>query len=109
MLQAVLSINAAPHAAVEARRFVAARLEAWDLTDECPPILLGVSELVTNALVHGAGRIIVRVALAGAVVRVEVCDEGSGTAELRPIVTDGGRVGGWGLRIVDNVADAWGH
>jgi anti-sigma regulatory factor (Ser/Thr protein kinase) len=64
-----------------------------------------VSELVTNALVHGIGTITLRIDVEPAVLRVEVSDEGN--VALPPSPTPGAH-GGWGLRIVDQLADEWG-
>jgi anti-sigma regulatory factor (Ser/Thr protein kinase) len=64
-----------------------------------------VSELVTNALVHGIGTITLRIDVEPAALRVEVSDEGN--VALAPSPTPGAH-GGWGLRIVDQLADEWG-
>ena len=64
-----------------------------------------VSELVTNALVHGIGTITLRIDVEPAALRVEVSDEGN--VALAPSPTPGAH-GGWGLRIVDQLADDWG-
>ena len=66
---------------------------------------LMVSELVTNALQHGTGAISLRIEVEANVLRVEVSDEGN--VALAPSPTPGAH-GGWGLRIVDEVADDWG-
>ena len=66
---------------------------------------LMVSELVTNALVHGIGVIWLRMDIETDAVRVEVSDEGN--VALAPSPTPGAH-GGWGLRIVDQLADDWG-
>lgn len=66
---------------------------------------LMVSELVTNALVHGIGTITLRIDVEPAALRVEVSDEGN--VALAPSPTPGAH-GGRGLRIVDQVADDWG-
>jgi two-component sensor histidine kinase len=66
---------------------------------------LMVSELVTNALVHGRGAITIRIASQPAHLTIEVADEGHGTVSIVPAP---GAAGGWGLRIVDELADDWG-
>ena len=75
--------------------------EAFDNTQ------MVVSELVNNAVVHGSGAVALKAQLRGAVVRVEVIDEGSGNA---PAVRDQGHEdgGGWGLRIVESLSTEWG-
>ena len=67
-----------------------------------------VSELVTNAVVHGPNHPIrVRVELGeDGVVRGEIEDEGSGTVRLRAAGIHAG--GGHGLGIVDALSDSWG-
>jgi anti-sigma regulatory factor (Ser/Thr protein kinase) len=66
---------------------------------------LMVSELVTNALRHGQGVITLGITPATYHLTVEVADEGHGEVV---IAAASGASGGWGLRIVDELADAWG-
>jgi anti-sigma regulatory factor (Ser/Thr protein kinase) len=69
--------------------------------------VLIVSELVTNALRHGLGGIVLRAAFTPASeIRLAVIDAGDGTPELQPVDTE--RIGGLGLRIVDEIAADWG-
>jgi anti-sigma regulatory factor (Ser/Thr protein kinase) len=69
--------------------------------------LLVSSELVTNAFKHGRGKIELRLRLLGNFLRIEVIDEGRGQAPaVRQEKPD--ESGGWGLRIVDQVAAQWG-
>lgn len=92
-------------APAEARRLVAAALGAW------PPhrralVALLTSELVTNAVLYGEGRIHLGVGLDVDAVRVEVSDEGA----ERPVRTTPEAWGehGRGLLMVDTVAHEWG-
>ena len=64
-----------------------------------------VSELVTNAVVHGVGAISLRIDAEAETVRIEVADEGG--VALAPSPAPGAH-GGWGLRIVEQLADDWG-
>ena len=66
---------------------------------------LMVSELVTNAVVHGVGAISLRIDLEADAVRIEVADEGNVALAPSP---EAGAHGGWGLRIVEQLADDWG-
>lgn len=66
---------------------------------------LMASELVTNALRHGRGAITIRITSGRDDVTVEVADEGHGDVAIAP---SPGASGGWGLRLVDALADAWG-
>jgi anti-sigma regulatory factor (Ser/Thr protein kinase) len=74
-------------------------------------VRLLVSELVTNALRHadlGPGDSIrLNVALEQGIVRVEVCDPGTGF-ELHGNPGDPDTVEGWGLYLVETLADRWG-
>jgi serine/threonine-protein kinase RsbW len=66
---------------------------------------LMASELVSNALRHGRGVITIRITSGSDDVTVEVADEGHGEVAITPTP---GVFGGWGLRLVDELADAWG-
>jgi anti-sigma regulatory factor (Ser/Thr protein kinase) len=66
---------------------------------------LMVSELVTNAVVHGVGAIWLRIDIEADAVRIEVADEGNAAVAPSP---EPGAHGGWGLRIVEQLADDWG-
>ncbi|NEC06154.1 ATP-binding protein [Streptomyces sp. SID7909] len=93
-----------------ARRRAARLVSAWGHADRAGEVALLVSELATNALIHGSlrGRLIrVRVALTGAALRVEVTDP---RGERLPGIREAGgdECYGRGLPIVDGVADRWG-
>jgi anti-sigma regulatory factor (Ser/Thr protein kinase) len=83
-------------------------LSSWGFDAQAPALELAVSELVTNALEHGDGAIELQLSAQGDELRLEVVDEGRGPAPpaLRDVPVD--EPGGWGLRMVDEVADAWG-
>lgn len=90
--------------AAVARRFTRAALAGWAYEGSHDDVVLVVSELVTNALSHGHGA--PRLVLAGTAwrVRVEVGDDSA----LAPAIRDIGPTGGWGLRLVEQVAVDWG-
>jgi len=90
----------------DARRFVRDTLSAWDHGDAAPSAQLLVSELVTNAVVHG-GRapVIVRLEEEPLRLRIEVSD---GNARDLPQLRVPHDSGARGLHIVDAVASAWG-
>jgi anti-sigma regulatory factor (Ser/Thr protein kinase) len=76
------------------------------VTDEVrDDALLLTSELVANALQHGKGVVTLRVLHEPRELLVEVADEGHGAIEMTQNPTS---LGGWGLRVVDQVADDWG-
>lgn len=62
-----------------------------------------VSELVSNVLLHAHGSPVVRLSHAPAGVRVEVVDD----SPLLPTILRSGP-GGFGLRLVERLATAWG-
>lgn len=68
-----------------------------------------VSEVVTNAVIHGGHTrgLDVEVVLSDAAVRVTVSDTGNGFVP-RPRALDSDEVGGWGLYLVERLATAWG-
>lgn len=73
-------------------------------------LALLVSELVTNSYRHSGARdrpIGVDVAVAGDRIRGEIVDQGPGFA-AEPVPEAERWIGGWGLRIVDRLADRWG-
>jgi anti-sigma regulatory factor (Ser/Thr protein kinase) len=99
-----------PSAASAARNALGAlepRLDAQVLND----IRLLVSELVTNAIRHSGaapdGHVGLDVSIGKNSIRVEVADAGPGfVPEDRD--EDTSRPGGWGLYLVDRIADRWG-
>ena len=74
-------------------------------------LLLLVTEVVTNAVKHGGGGIDGPIQLEvrrdNGLVHVDVVDPGAGFAP--PATTwNGERSGGWGLFLVDRIAERWG-
>jgi anti-sigma regulatory factor (Ser/Thr protein kinase) len=107
-----ITVAAAPTAAGEARRALAARRLVGDTHE--PPLLLLVSELVTNSVRHAGlraeERIHLRAGRADHRAYVEVCDPGrSGQVpDRRETGIDALEPGGLGLMLVDEIADRWG-
>jgi anti-sigma regulatory factor (Ser/Thr protein kinase) len=94
----------------------AARLALADLDSALDPstsfdVRLLVSELVTNSVQHasiGAEESIrLHVDIGGECVRVEVMDSGPGF-ELKDPIPDAATDSGWGLFLVNQIADRWG-
>ena len=73
--------------------------------DRLDTAVLLISELVTNAVLHGTGEIRLMIDIRNGDARFTVCDEGSGTPIVRP---EPGPDGGWGLRLVGQLAARWG-
>ncbi|TDB87435.1 SpoIIE family protein phosphatase [Actinomadura sp. 7K534] len=87
------------------RAQVAARLTDWGLGTLTDTVELLVSELVTNALVHGAGTIGLRL-IKGGTLLCEVYDDGADLPRLRHAeATD---ESGRGLQLVSHLAARWG-
>ncbi|MEU1127266.1 ATP-binding protein [Streptomyces sp. NPDC005899] len=93
-----------------ARRFARETLLDWACGAPLADVLLCVSELATNALVHGVppGRgFRLRLTL-GAVLRVEVHDSGPGEVPSAVRAASSGAEYGRGLVLVAALADTWG-
>lgn len=90
----------------QARRFVASTLGAWGI-DGGEDVLLLVSELVTNGLLHARTPMTVKVAEDGpGAVRLAVSDESPQTLQERNFSIESGT--GRGLRLLDALAMEWG-
>ncbi|MET9435924.1 ATP-binding protein [Streptomyces sp. NPDC006551] len=91
-----------------AREFARKALTDWGLDVRTDDVLLCVSELATNALLHGVPpgrgyRLHLRLERPGPL-RVEVHDSGDGTPHRREPSDESGR----GLLLVEALADRWG-
>jgi signal transduction histidine kinase len=106
----VFEVRGGPEAGIAARQAVIASNGALPASVRADVLLL-VTELVTNAVRHaGVGpEQPIRVGLRRLPqrVRVEVTDPGSGFARVHPR-SNGDDSGGWGLLLVDRIADRWG-
>jgi anti-sigma regulatory factor (Ser/Thr protein kinase) len=95
-------------AGARARRSIERFLGSHTGTRLLDDVRIVASELVNNAVVHGCGRIVLALTVSRDVVRVRVTDDGSGeTPAIRERRNDND-TGGWGLRLVDHLAAAWG-
>ncbi|MFF3676254.1 ATP-binding protein [Streptomyces sp. NPDC002120] len=95
-----------------ARDFAVTTLSSWGLHSSAEDIRLCVSELASNALVHGSDPehgFLVRLAADEGFVRVEVHDSRP-RHRREPEISDKGEtdIAGRGLRIVAVLADGWG-
>lgn len=95
-----------PASARAARRFVRDALAGADSEDLEDTVTLLVSELVTNAVVHGGSEVDVLVRLQPGTVRVEVTD--SSETALAPRLAADEDVSGRGLALVESLARRWG-
>ncbi|WP_267246526.1 SpoIIE family protein phosphatase [Streptomyces sp. PR69] len=96
-----------PDAVMHARRFTARTLRSWKVTQDVDVVLLVVSELVTNALLHTHGAVRLDLTLAGDRLRVAVADS-SPRAPAKPVIVDWEATGGRGILLVEAVSAAWG-
>ncbi|MER7374652.1 ATP-binding protein [Streptomyces lanatus] len=109
-----LEIRPDPAEVGRARRWARSRLAGSGIGADEPlaeTLILLVSELVTNAVVHTGCPAVLSLSLPGgaqdaATVRLEVADR-SGRAPV-PRCADGDATGGRGLALVDGLADRWG-
>lgn len=89
-----------------------ARRALGELVADCDPATVAdarllVSELVTNSVQHGQGeRITVDIdSDRVGILRCEVIDDGDGFV---PRGREDRLIGGWGLELVERIADSWG-
>lgn len=120
MLQVQLEIRPDPTEVGRARRWARSRLAGSGVADDEPlaeTLILLVSELVTNAVVHTGCPAVLRLsfqgapqgaqgAVAGGFVRLEVAD--LSPCPPAPRHADGDETNGRGLELVDGLADRWG-
>ncbi|MQY14623.1 hypothetical protein SRB5_47910 [Streptomyces sp. RB5] len=103
-----LSLPHSPTSVSRARGFTVRTLASWGVSDPVDDITLCVSELATNALLHGrtpGHRFVVRLQL-GPALRLEVHDSNPRPATLR--AADPYDPSGRGLFLVNELADRWG-
>jgi PAS domain S-box-containing protein len=98
------SLPSDPASIGRARHAVVRTCQAWGVEDAANAELV-VSELVANAVLHGWGHVTLQLYDTGDGLRIEVEDANPAP----PVTTDGhpGRVGGFGIQIVERLAD-WG-
>lgn len=89
------------------RLITRASLRRWAVAEPLAgDVVLSVSELVTNAIEHGSGRVALRVRFDAGELRVEVSDESAVPAKRREAAVDD--ISGRGLILVDALATSWG-
>jgi anti-sigma regulatory factor (Ser/Thr protein kinase) len=119
VLQVQLEIRPDPAEVGRARKWARSRLAGSGISADEPvaeTLVLLVSELVTNAVVHTGCPAVLRLLLTGVcedaaggpagTVRLEVAD--SCDRAPAPRCADGDATGGRGLALVDGLADRWG-
>jgi anti-sigma regulatory factor (Ser/Thr protein kinase) len=115
VLQLQMAVQADPAEVGRARRWARKRLSACGYDPDeplCETLVLVVSELVTNAVVHTGHPAVLRLVFPLAAppeapaVRVEVADASGSPPERR--LAEGDAPGGRGLELVDCLCDRWG-
>jgi GAF domain-containing protein/anti-sigma regulatory factor (Ser/Thr protein kinase) len=96
-----------PEAVRHARRFTRRTLRAWGVTEDLDMVLLVVSELVTNALVHTDGPVRLDITLLNHRLRIAVADSSARTP-VKPTSIGWEATGGRGILLVEAVSATWG-
>ena len=96
----------APGSPAAARRFVSRHLVKHDLGHLVDDVRLVVSELVTNAALHGRSASVVKLELMPPCVRLSVHDNAGGLPLLRK--ASSGDLNGRGLQVVERFSTEWG-
>jgi len=107
-MRALYKIDPQPGGPGQARQIIAEELSSRLPARVVDDVKLMVSELVTNGIVNGAAHDDVPLMLELVVngeVRCRVCDHGSGFAAR---TREGAAPSGWGLWVVEQLADRWG-
>ncbi|MFJ3198835.1 ATP-binding protein [Streptomyces sp. NPDC086989] len=109
VLQVQLEVGPDPAEVGRARRWARSRLAGSGIGDDEPlaeTLILLISELVTNAVVHTGCPAVLRMLFGEPGVRVEVADASARGPARRQAAGDD--TGGRGLELVDGLADRWG-
>jgi two-component sensor histidine kinase len=106
-VRTLYKIDPQPGGPALARRIIAEELSARVPAPVLDEVKLMVSELVTNGIVHGSAHetapLVLDLCVNGAI-RCRVLDRGEGFAQR----VDRQGPGGWGLQVVEHLADRWG-
>jgi anti-sigma regulatory factor (Ser/Thr protein kinase) len=102
-----LDLDGSPHSPRDSRRFVSETAQAWGVRgDQLDVARLLATELVTNAMLHGAPPIRISASRTSDVVRIEVSDASPQRPVPRPYDTDAPT--GHGILLVERLARRWG-
>ena len=106
LLERVTTLAPHPASAAVARRFVRDVLVEGERAAWVERAELAVSELVTNAIVHAGSQPVVLLDVSAGHVAVRVQDGSDAPPLVKPPTQ--GEAGGFGVRLVDQMADRWG-
>lgn len=104
--RAIRAFASGPRSASAARRWSRVVTGGWGVAEAADLVCLVVSELVTNAVVHGQGLVQLVLDLDDERLTVAVTD--TGTAEVAKRPHDPAALGGRGLEIIEALALSWG-
>ncbi|MGQ4386827.1 SpoIIE family protein phosphatase [Streptomyces sp. SAS_270] len=96
-----------PEAVRHARRFTRRTLRTWGVVADPDAVLLVVSELVTNALVHTDGQVRLDLTLINDRLRISVADSSARTP-IKPTSIGWEATGGRGILLVEAMSVVWG-
>ena len=101
-----MSVPSVPRSVGALRRFAVASSRGQGFTGDYDALALLVSEVATNALLHGRGEVRLTVAQTAERLRVEVAD----ASDLMPVRRNASYLaeGGRGLALLDQLSDRWG-
>ncbi|MFC6084405.1 ATP-binding protein [Sphaerisporangium aureirubrum] len=99
-------LPADPGVSAKCRALVRETLTGWQMPGLVDDVVLVVSELLGNALIHGGPPILLTLRAARGVLSGAVTDRGPGWPRIREAGAD--REHGRGLRIVAALTDGWG-
>ena len=104
--QSAITVPSVPASVAAVRRYAIGVCRDGGLQELADTAALLVSEVATNALVHGSGDVQVRATASAGRLRVEVTDGDPGLPKPRQAgaLDEGGR----GLALLDALATAWG-
>ncbi|XUL91674.1 SpoIIE family protein phosphatase [Streptomyces galilaeus] len=103
---ATMELPARAPAVAEGRSFVLKTLTAWDCTHRAHDARLLVSEVLTNAVQHAEGPLVLHLRRTGTDLAVEISDRSPHLPQPRLAAED--EESGRGLILVDTLADNWG-
>jgi anti-sigma regulatory factor (Ser/Thr protein kinase) len=105
-MQVSTRLRSSPASARQAREFVGRALREEHADEQQDTVVLLANELVTNAILHARGDILLAVELVPGKVRIQVTDQSSQLPVHRGGVQEA--TSGRGLELVDALATAWG-
>jgi anti-sigma regulatory factor (Ser/Thr protein kinase) len=106
VIEARTTLEAEPASARAARQFVRDRLHEWHCEHVAEAVVLLISELVTNAIVHAGTSVALTVQCAEDAIRVEIDDHSTELPVPRRVAPD--PISGHGLKLVDVMSGRWG-